>query len=1315
MAKLESLGGSVLPAAALFAGLISGTLLRPNVQPEQPHQPNTAVATTSPTTRPADESGPRLSDMRPVLELLSEALGVSINTTDILRALAALRLDAERETGPRAAELAAALLALENTHRERLSQQSGGDDPLRLVDAYLPREASNEFQALRTKVMDRSFDDLNSSAALETLTRFVSDASTKRDVQFLIATVPDYVDSNSGWVADEVIGAIQAAMSNADYVIDRFRLIDWPRSVQLVATSQAHERQPGAIVFRKVDPKDRVMHFRVVLTTLETPTSGVNWPSLRNAVDFVYRWQCMLNPGAPPKLNVIAPIFSGSITSLAVELHRWPGAATDVNVVSGSAMADANASIMATFAPGVHYRATVQPTSETMRALATTLKGMSSAWSEGQHVALLTESNTAFGQSATADKDNPFRKAVYFRFPLHIAQLRNDAQLPATPAVSLLPAPIVPLSFKEAIPPADQIPAFRPQMTSPVVESIVGSILSDIRQEQLSAVGIVATDARDVLFLAREVKKAAPNVQLFFAGSYSLYLHPDYIPYTRGAIVASPYPLALAEQRPHPMVRLVEREAFASQIAAGVYNATSIQIVPDDEKSQRLLDYCDPGVASNGLCSPPSWISVIGDDRYWPMARFSPAALQESVVTTAVKPVPQTAIPFPFTATFFTILLALVAAAHVAAAAYLCSQLPFCDPRSLLRWPFIRVLAPPITFSQSASLHSISLLFCFAIVAMVASVGASVITLRWIVLPGGPDRRWPAVVAALGLFVLVFAPAIVLVWRTKSFNRNPFLDAPVERPTPPRIARFVVLGVTLLVFGTLCTLAWAIGSMIFAPDVPNMAFKMARLLGGGIVSPAAAALCLMTALYASAFSGLRRLSMVGNGFSGLAADSSIFRLLVGIRGRPKVQIGAGGDQRVRDLTHFVGMLDMPAHHLPAVLVTAIVAVIGVAWWSAGIATTFDGQPISWFVTVGSLSVLGTSCLLLFQAAETWNALRTKLVRLGRTRLEPVFSQIGQTVSWNLSLVPPRLSDLMPIADRVDALRRRLFVLLQPKNRESTDSGDERRVADLQPDLPDGCEERLTLRSGDLSALSKSFRPRPYTDELSDEIAVQKCAPLLQSPTWMALWRVSDTLVDLLATTQWRRVPDAVATNTRQDTRIRRHAAATLGSASNAEAMVTVVTAISERRKSDTPPSKATLKWFNDCEEIVALQCAFLLREILARIMSSLFVTMLCLTLLTGAHLMYVFQGRSSYLRVDLVAIAGASLVAMWIIVGMERDRVLSRLRVTTPERIDLNWDFVKRVTVYGVLPLVAVVSSLFPEVGDSLLGWLEPLKKLTSF
>ena len=45
--------------------------------------------------------------------------------------------------------------------------------------------------------------------------------------------------------------------------------------------------------------------------------------------------------------------------------------------------------------------------------------------------------------------------------------------------------------------------------------------------------------------------------------------------------------------------------------------------------------------------------------------------------------------------------------------------------------------------------------------------------------------------------------------------------------------------------------------------------------------------------------------------------------------------------------------------------------------------------------------------------------------------------------------------------------------------------------------------------------------------------------------------------------------------------------------------------------------------------VVALQYAFVVRDIVARMMSSLFAAMLCLTLLTCAHLFYVFQGRSS--------------------------------------------------------------------------------------
>jgi len=35
--------------------------------------------------------------------------------------------------------------------------------------------------------------------------------------------------------------------------------------------------------------------------------------------------------------------------------------------------------------------------------------------------------------------------------------------------------------------------------------------------------------------------------------------------------------------------------------------------------------------------------------------------------------------------------------------------------------------------------------------------------------------------------------------------------------------------------------------------------------------------------------------------------------------------------------------------------------------------------------------------------------------------------------------------------------------------------------------------------------------------------------------------------------------------------------------------------------------------------------------------------------------------------------------------------------------------------VYGVLPLLAVIAALFPEVGGALFGWLEPLRKLSTF
>src|SRR5262249_1037889 len=170
----------------------------------------------------------------------------------------------------------------------------------------------------------------------------------------------------------------------------------------------------------------------------------------------------------------------------------------------------------------------------------------------------------------------------------------------------------------------------------------VDSILDAIRHEKLSVVGILATDERDVLFLAREVKRAAPNVQLFLFGTHALYLHPAYVPYLRGALVASSYALTLANQ---PEIKgtsdPLHREPFPSMSAEGVFYAMrALKSVPVPKPyAEYSLPYCRQGVETNCVPVAPVSISVIGEDGYWTL----PTPAKESHQTADAKTSPDQA------------------------------------------------------------------------------------------------------------------------------------------------------------------------------------------------------------------------------------------------------------------------------------------------------------------------------------------------------------------------------------------------------------------------------------------------------------------------------------------------------------------------------------------------------------------------------------------------------------------------------------------------------------------------------------------------
>jgi hypothetical protein len=1341
VAKIDSIGSGLIPFA-LAAGLVSGGVWRSTPPAEAPKPKPSAAAATA--IDPSNGRSRALSDLHPVIELLGQSMGVQVEPDETLRAVRVLLREVGASGHLDNKQIATALSLLETLMaKSPRDADPAGREAAQLLDSYLRSDVdpAAELHKLQSKIADHFIEELNDQEALNRLTDVVKRTDgPKVDVQFLVATIPDYVDSNSAWVADEVLGAIQAGMSRANYLLDRFRLIDWSRADEIhpdavTNDSRLHERQPGALIFRKVNPRTGTMSLQVVLLVLETPTAGVHRAALKNAMHLVHAWWRTVDKESDPHLSLVAPVFSGSMPSLAMELkNSWEGNLAAVSVVTGSAMSDANACIIKVMAPGVNYLAAVQPTSVVMNALSGALTRINPAWRSGAGVALLVEANTAFGSSARAldvsqtrtttglaaatacgAQSNLMSQSVY-PFPLHIAQLRNDAPSASPDPVSLVPTPAVHLNVGETRPAADQLPALRPQLVSPVAEATIANTLDHMLHERISAVGIIATDARDTLFLAREVKKAIPDVQLFFPNSYLLYLHPEYIPYMRGSIVASPYPLALANQRRmgdrwSPRLNQdAQRQPFPSMTFEGIFNATLMQL----QKAPALADYCHPdlnytrpdsGPESTQDCAPPVWVSVIGDDGYWPLAYHSlNKQSAASIIPTFVgRPAAYQAAPLTTVSIVIGIVLALLIVGLLWSALRLWKDMSE-ENRRVLGLPLLRVLAPPVTFNAIRRLHSFGLLLTSGVLACLASWFTAVL-LRQSLL-ASPLVEIVVPCAAWTVFAVTLLPGIALTWRSSRADTERFL---VDRSAPR--AGKIIWNELLKGTSILLLIAALVYFFVFLNDTicghtgvdssrATLAFMVSRFIGGGIVSPGPVTVCLFGALLVGMVTGIRRLSLVGNGYTSLAHESPAFRLLSGAA-QPCPSGGlsadpASDDERGREMRQFASLLDMPVENLPLPYVIGTCVAVGAAYLCVPDVWTIEGVRFSYFLKFASFAVLMISLLLISQAVATWSALQPMLARLARTRLEHALGAVGNAIRWDLSIVPPRLSELLPLARRAEQLRDEMLSIANRHLRQRFDGAFPNRRAPQDTHLlSTWYATSLSVRAQDLVGVTTALNGAHQVDQLNDEIVRQKTAPLLQSRAWFALWRISDSVVDLLERVPWRRCIGTPCESLDPGT----------DSHSNGALA----------RRDDTAAASAIAKWFHECEEYVALQYAFLLRDVLARIMSALFAAMLCLTLLTAAHLFYLFQSRSSLLAIDLMAVGAAAIAAIRIVVGMERDIVLSRLRVTTPGSIDFNWDFIKRVGIYGVLPLLAVVGSLFPEIGNSFFAWLEPLRKLAAF
>jgi hypothetical protein len=480
------------------------------------------------------------------------------------------------------------------------------------------------------------------------------------DLEFLILSVADPIDSVAGYEFDHQVDALQKALTADpdDQWLFSGSYLPWQafkdhRSVdkKIPLRRQMHwyQDEPGVMLFRQdhgangpcpcdnADPENATRcKLLLVFLVGESPALGLQRDALQHSIHeiatLVHRNHKAV-PGTesePIEVRIVGPTFSGGAFSLREGLREArKTSALECRIVNGSATA---------VPPGYFgddfVGSTVCGWTATRKALEVLTNEEPIAW--------LIETGTAFASSFSkgrpSAKENaemrvvdPHEADVVFPYPLGIARVRSDFEqqlaIARQESGALKPInPTTPIPFSADETALDVVPLQTQQITVPGVELLLDQIVRTIRGQRIAFVGIMASDVRDVIFFAELIRLRTPGVQLLIPEPDILLTHREYTDSLRGAIVASSYPLF-----PEGLEACREKHApmpvMSSQTAYGLYNAVRLQ---------RLLATGNATAAANqvagtsgsqfvGLFSdgkirrPRVWLNSVGYDRFYPL------------------------------------------------------------------------------------------------------------------------------------------------------------------------------------------------------------------------------------------------------------------------------------------------------------------------------------------------------------------------------------------------------------------------------------------------------------------------------------------------------------------------------------------------------------------------------------------------------------------------------------------------------------------------------------------------------------------------
>jgi hypothetical protein len=429
-------------------------------------------------------------------------------------------------------------------------------------------------------------------------------------LEFMIALVADPIDSRLASDFDLAMIALQRGLAEADYRLDRKWL---PWSEPDAAEQRGYREAAGMMLFRGGRAAPAVRPLLAVLVVGETPKAGIHKAAFKRAVELILALHPPTAGHAPssPEIPVLGPTFSGSIDSLRLAIAGTP-AAVRFRVVSGSAAAPGVERRLAAggLAGRVHFSRTVVA-EDLLATTAFEFLRERMGWNFDR-AALLIEYDTLYGRGLMSRRIPLARNVVQLRFPSGLFALRNaweDAgftppakDVAANPKALPTARTALDVSLKDQGTPVDVVPELSP-LTARIGDLTGANLLRQISREKISYVGILATDVKDELFLAEQIRRWAPNVIVFVFDSNLLFVHPQYNTTMFGALSISSFPLAPEGSREAPPPRDQYRRQFASALQEGTFLAVG-------------------SLLGRSIPPPTVWIAACGNYALSPLAKL---------------------------------------------------------------------------------------------------------------------------------------------------------------------------------------------------------------------------------------------------------------------------------------------------------------------------------------------------------------------------------------------------------------------------------------------------------------------------------------------------------------------------------------------------------------------------------------------------------------------------------------------------------------------------------------------------------------------